>query len=280
VYRADLIAAKIRELIREGTLLVCLTGTSIGQVNGLAVADLGDYVFGWPTRITASVGLGTAGIVNIERESRLSGKTFDKGMLILEGYLRNTCARDYPLSLSASLAMEQSYGGVDGDSASVAELLGLLSAIAGIPLRQDIAVTGSVNQQGQIQPIGAVNEKIEGFFDVCRETGLTGSQGVCIPEPNVKNLVLRPDVIAAVERGEFHVWAIKQIDEGIELLSGVRAGSPGEADSFHGRVEARIREMAERFKAQRVEQREDRVLPVERAPEVPRDPRPPLPGQR
>ena len=280
VYRADLIAAKIRELIREGTLLVSLQGTSIGQVNGLAVADLGDYVFGWPTRITASVGLGTSGIVNIERESRLSGKTFDKGVLILEGYLRNTYARDYPLSLSASLAMEQSYGGVDGDSASVAELLSLLSAIVGISLRQDIAVTGSVNQQGQIQPIGAVNEKIEGFFDVCRETGLTRCQGICIPDSNIKNLVLRPDVIAAVERGEFHVWAIKLIDEGIELFSGIRAGSPGEADSFHGRVETRIREMAERLKAQRVEQRDERVLSVERAPEVPRDPRPPLPGQR
>jgi ATP-dependent Lon protease len=278
VYRADLIAAKIRELIREGTLLVSLEEVSVGQVNGLAVADLGDYVFGWPTRITASVGLGNAGIVNIERESRLSGKTFDKGILILEGFLRNTYARDYPLSLCAGLAMEQSYGGVDGDSASVAELLCLLSAIAGIPLRQDIAVTGSVNQRGQIQPIGAVNEKIEGFFDVCREIGLSGTQGVCIPEPNVKNLVLRPDVISAVERGEFHVWATKHIDEGIELLSGLPAGTIDEKNSFHGRVESRIREMAERLKAEKVEQREAQLLAVERPPEVPHDPRPPLPG--
>jgi ATP-dependent Lon protease len=279
VYRSNLVSAKIRELIREGTLLVSLDGTSIGQVNGLAVADLGDYVFGWPTRITTSVGLGTSGIVNIERESRLSGKTFDKGVLILEGYLRNTYARDYPLSLSASLAMEQSYGGVDGDSASVAELLSLLSAIAGIPLRQDIAVTGSVNQQGQIQPIGAVNEKIEGFFDVCRESGLTGSHGVCIPEPNVNNLVLRPDVIAAVECGQFHVWAIKHIDEGIELISGLPAGNISEKDSFHGRIENRIRAMASRLKAEKVERREAHVLAVERGPEAPHDPRPPLPGR-
>jgi predicted ATP-dependent protease len=279
IYRSDLIAAKIREFIREGTLLVSLEQTSVGQVNGLAVADLGDYVFGWPTRITASVGLGTAGIVNIERESRLSGKTYDKGILILDGFLRNTYAHDYPLSLCASLAMEQSYGGVDGDSASVAELLCLLSAIAGIPLRQDIAVTGSVNQRGQIQPIGAVNEKIEGFFDVCREFGLSGTQGVCIPEPNVKNLILRPDVIAAVERGEFHVWAIKHIDEGIELLSGLPAGMIDDRNSFHGRVESRNREMAQRLKAEKAEPKEGRMLAVEQAPEPFRDPRPPPPGR-
>jgi predicted ATP-dependent protease len=278
-YRADLIAAKIRELIREGTLLVSLEEVSVGQVNGLAVADLGDYVFGWPTRITASVGLGSSGIVNIERESRLSGKTYDKGILILDGFLRNTYAHDYPLSLCASLAMEQSYGGVDGDSASVAELLCLLSAIAGIPLRQDIAVTGSVNQRGQIQPIGAVNEKIEGFFDVCRETGLSGTQGVCIPEPNVKNLVLRPDVIVAVERGEFHIWAIMHIDDGIELLSGLPAGTIDDKNSFHGRAESRIREMAERLKSEKAESREGRMLAIERMPEAPHDPRPPLPGR-
>jgi len=280
VYRANLIAAKIRELIREGTLLVSLQQASVGQVNGLAVADLGDYVFGWPTRITASVGLGTAGIVNIERESRLSGKTFDKGMLILEGFLRNTYARNYPLALCASLAMEQSYGGVDGDSASVAELLCLLSAVAGIPLRQDVAVTGSVNQRGEVQPIGAVNEKIEGFFDVCREAGLTGTQGVCIPEPNVKNLIIRPDVMAAVQRGEFHVWAIKHIDEGAELLSGLPAGSIEDGSSFHGRVESRLREMSERLKSDQHLPDEGRVLALERTPEPPHDPRPPLPGRQ
>ena len=279
VYRADLIAAKIRELIRDGTLLVSLGETCIGQINGLAVADLGDYIFGWPTRITASVGPGTAGIVNIERESRLSGKTFDKGMLILEGFLRNTYAHDYPLSLFAGLAMEQSYGGVDGDSATVAELLCLLSAIAGIPLRQDIAVTGSVNQRGDVQPIGAVNEKIEGFFDVCRETGLSGTQGVCIPHSNVKNLVLRPDVMEAVEQQQFHIWSIRHISDGMELLSGIPAGSVTEKNSFHGRVECRIREMAERLKSEKVEQRERLVPAGEQRPAVPQDPRPPLPGR-
>lgn len=280
VYRADLIAGKIRELIGEGTLLVSLAESSVGQVNGLAVADLGDYVFGWPTRITASVGPGTAGIVNIERESRLSGKTFDKGILILEGFLRNTYARDYPLSVFASLAMEQSYGGIDGDSATAAELLCLLSAMGNIPLRQDIAVTGSVNQHGEVQPIGAVNEKIEGFFDVCRETGFSGTQGVCIPESNVKNLVLRLDVMQAVEQRRFHVWSIKHINEGIELLTGIPAGSVVERDSFHGRVETCIREMANSLRNDKGEQRE-RLLPThEQPPQVPQDPRPSLPGRR
>jgi ATP-dependent Lon protease len=279
VYRSDLVAEKIREFIREGTLLVLLKDSSIGQVNALAAADLGDYVFGWPTRITASVGLGSAGIVNIERESRLSGKTFDKGVLILEGYVRNTYARDYPLALSASLAMEQSYGGVDGDSATLAELLCLLSAIASIPLRQDIAVTGSVNQRGQIQPIGAVNEKIEGFFDVCRETGLTGTQGVCIPQSNVKNLVLRPDVIEAVERREFHIWTIQHVDEGIELFSGIPAGSPTDKESFHGRVDRCVREMVDLLKAGKADPRDRVVSTVERQPESSPDPRPPHPGR-
>jgi ATP-dependent Lon protease len=277
VYRADLIAAKIRELIREGTLLVKLEDSCTGQVNGLAVADLGDYVFGWPTRITASVGLGTTGIVNIERESRLSGKTFDKGMLILEGFLRNTYARDYPLSILASLAMEQSYGGIDGDSATVAELLCLLSALADIPLRQDIAVTGSVNQRGEVQAIGAVNEKIEGFFDICREIGLSGSQGVCIPEANVKNLVLREDVIDAVARKQFRIFAIKHIDEGIQLLCGIPAGTVADGESIHGRVEKRLREMADRLKSAKSEQ--PARLAVERPSEPLHDPRPPLPGR-
>ena len=170
--------------------------------------------------------------------------------------------------------------GVPSDSASVAELLCLLSALAGVPLRQDIAVTGSVNQRGQIQPIGAVNEKIEGYFDTCRELGLTGSQGVCIPEANLINLVLRPDVVAAVEQSRFHVWAIKHIDEGLELLTGLSAGSIADESSFHGRVESRLRAMASQLKAERVEHREERVQTVEHGPEAPRDPRPPLPGQR
>ncbi len=280
IYRSDLIAAKIRELIAEGTLLIDLSSSVVGQVNGLAVADLGDFSFGWPARITASVGIGTAGVVNIERESRLSGRTFDKGLLILEGFLRNTYSRELPLALSASLAMEQSYGGVDGDSASAAELVGLLSAVAGVPLRQDVAVTGSINQHGQIQPIGAVNEKIEGFFDVCRHAGLTGTQGVCIPEGNVKNLVLRQDVADAVAAGKFHVWAMGHIDHAIELLSGIPSGSVDRADSFHGRVQERLRQMERRLKPPPAAAREKEVASGEQAPEPPRDPRPPLPGRR
>jgi ATP-dependent Lon protease len=279
IYRSDLIAAKIRALIEEGTLLVDLTKTAVGQVNGLTVADLGDFAFGWPARITASVGIGTAGVVNIERESRLSGRTFDKGLLILEGYLRNTYARNVPLAVSASLAMEQSYGGIDGDSASAAELIGLLSAIADIPLRQDIAVTGSLNQHGRIQPIGAVNEKIEGFFDVCRQAGLTGSQGVCIPEANITNLVLRSDVISSVEAGQYHIWAVRHIDEAIELLSGLPAGNIDNADTVHGRVHLRLREMERRLKPASTAPRDKEVSSGEQAPEPPRDPRPPLPGQ-
>ena len=186
VYRRDRIAEKIRELIRDGIILISTEKTAIGQINGLAVLDLGDYMFGKPSRLTASVGIGTEGVINIEREAKLSGSTHDKGVLILAGFIRNVYGKDKPLALSASLCFEQSYGGVDGDSASSPELFVLLSALADLPIRQDIAVTGSVNQWGQIQAIGAVNEKIEGFYDVCREVGLTGSQGVCIPAANIE----------------------------------------------------------------------------------------------
>jgi predicted ATP-dependent protease len=175
--------------------------------------------------------------------------------------------------------MEQSYGGIDGDSASAAELLGLVSAIAGIPLRQDVAVTGSINQRGDIQPIGAVNEKIEGFFDVCRQSGLTGAQGVCIPEANVRNLVLRQDVIGAVEAGQFHIWAVKHIDDAMELVSGIPAGSADEPSSVHGRVAERLRQMERRLKPPLAAPREKDVTSGEQAPVPPRDPRPPLPGQ-
>lgn len=279
VYRSNLVCARIRELIADGTLLISLGPPVEGQVNGLAVADLGDYSFGWPTRVTASVGIGSAGLINIERESRLSGRTFDKGVLILEGYLRNTYARSRPLALSASLTLEQSYGGIDGDSASAAELLCLLSAVAGVPLRQDIAVTGSVNQWGQIQAIGGANEKIEGFFDVCRQQALTGKQGVCIPAANVRNLVLRHDVVEAVECGQFHVWCIEHIDQGIELLAETPAGSPLEAGSFHGRVDQRLRDMADALKGQMATASSRETAAPERAPTTPPDPRPPLPGR-
>lgn len=278
VFRSDLVVAKIRELIREGTLLIDVAGRAIGQINGLAVADLGDYAFGWPARLTAGIGLGMSGVINIERESGLSGETFDKGVLIIEGYLRNTYAREQPLSLTASLAMEQSYGGVEGDSASVAELLCLLSAIGQIPVRQDIAVTGSLNQRGRIQAIGGINEKVEGFFDVCRELGMTGSQGVCLPTANILNLALRPDVIDAVRSGQFHLWPVASVDEAIELLSGNLAGDVRQEESFHGQVMARHREMSDAMKSRLPIPEQKVVRPDAGAPDSP-DPRPPLPGR-
>lgn len=245
VYRSGRIAEKIRELIEEGTLLVDTEGSRIGQINGLAIINLGDYAFGKPNRVTASVGLGTEGLVNIEREAKLSGSTHDKGVLILSGFLRNTYGRHTPVTLSASICFEQNYGGVDGDSASSTELFALLSNLAEVPIRQDIAVTGSVNQWGQIQAIGGVNEKVEGFYDVCRQIGLTGTQGVCIPQSNVKNLVLREDVRQAIADGRFHIYPIHTIDEGLELLTGFKAGMPEIKGSLHGRIADRLRAMAE-----------------------------------
>ncbi|MBI1314877.1 AAA family ATPase [bacterium] len=277
VFRSNRVAEKIRELIVDGTLLFNLRDRSVGQINGLAVADLGDYAFGRPTRITASVGIGAAGIVNIERESHLSGQTFDKGVLILEGYLRNRYAQNHPLALSASLAMEQSYGGIDGDSASAAELLALLSALAEIPLRQDIAITGSIDQWGAIQAIGGVNEKVEGFFDACRETGLTGTQGVCLPKSNVRNLVLRPDVLQAIADEQFHLWAISDIDDAIELLTGVPAGDTETSDTFHYAVADRLAVMIDILKEQPLQ-----TMPLIWTPDMPtlpEDPRPPMPGE-
>lgn len=239
-FRWNRIEEKVRRLIEEGTLLVSVEGTRVGQVNGLAVLSLGEYSFGRPSRVTASVGVGSAGIVNIERESRLSGSTHDKGVLILAGYLRNRFGRERPLTFSASLAFEQSYSGIDGDSASSTELYALLSRLGGLPLRQDLAVTGSVNQLGEVQAIGGVNEKIEGFYRVCKALGLTGKQGVLIPEANVRHLVLHPEVVEAVSAGRFHIYPIRTIDEGMELLTGVRAGEPGSAGTVNGMVDAAL----------------------------------------
>jgi len=224
IYRSNLIEEKIQEMIDRGTLLIDVEGDVVGQVNGLAVYSLGDYMFGKPTRITASTSMGRAGIINIEREADLSGSTHNKGMLILSGYLRKKYAQDKPLTMSASIAFEQSYGGVDGDSASSTEIYALLSSLSEVPIRQDVAVTGSVNQKGEVQAIGGVNHKIEGFFDCCRAKGLTGKQGVMIPESNVKDLMLRKDVVEAVKKGKFHIHAVKTIDEGIEILTGKEAG--------------------------------------------------------
>jgi lon-related putative ATP-dependent protease len=232
INRVSQIEEKIQELIDDGTIMIDTDDKVVGQVNGLSVYDMGEYAFGKPSRITAKTSMGRSGIINIEREAKLSGRTHDKGVLILEGYFRGKYAQTKPLTMSASIAFEQSYGGVDGDSASSTEIYAILSSLSELPLRQDIAVTGSVNQKGEIQPIGGVNHKIEGFYDVCRARGLTGMQGVMIPQLNVPELILRKDVVKAVAEGKFHIWPVKTIDEGIELLTGVPAGVIDEKGSY------------------------------------------------
>jgi ATP-dependent Lon protease len=224
IYRVNLIEEKIQEMIEEGTILIDSDGKEVGQVNGLSVYSLGDHSFGRPSRITAKTSMGKAGIINIEREVEMSGPIHNKGVYILAGYLRDKYAQDKPITMSASICFEQSYSGVEGDSASSTELYALLSSLSGLPLRQDIAVTGSVNQKGEIQPIGGVNEKIEGFFDVCKAKGMTGKQGVMIPHLNVGDLMLRKDVIQTVKEGKFHIYPVKTIEQGVEILTGTEAG--------------------------------------------------------
>lgn len=224
IYRSNQIEERIQEMIDRGSIFVDTDGEVVGQVNGLAVYSMGDYAFGKPTRITAVTSLGKEGIINIEREADMSGPTHNKGMLILSGFLRSRFAQNKPMSLAASIAFEQSYGGIDGDSASSTELYALLSSLAEKPIRQYVAVTGSVNQYGEVQPIGGVNQKVEGFYLCCKNAGLTGKQGVMIPYPNIKDLMLRDEVVQAVDDGKFHIWAVKTIDEGIEILTGVKAG--------------------------------------------------------
>jgi predicted ATP-dependent protease len=253
-YRSDRVRERIQEQILRGNLLIETDGAEIGQVNGLSVAELGGFRFGQPSRITARVRLGRGQVVDIEREVKLSGPLHSKGVLILSGFLGARYAAERPLSLSASLVFEQNYSGVEGDSASSAELYALLSAIAQVPVKQSLAITGSVDQRGEIQVIGGVNEKIEGFFDVCRLRGLTGEQGVLIPASNVQHLMLRQDVIEAVEKGEFHVYPVKTVDEGIELLTGLPAGEPDESGSYpegtlNGMVELRLAELAEKLRS-------------------------------
>jgi len=250
------------EQIRRGTLLIDVSGQVVGQVNGLTVMQRGDYRFGSPRRITARVFMGQKGVLHIEREVAMSGQIHDKGLLTLIGYLGDRFGQDKPLTFSASIAFEQSYLPIDGDSASVAELIALLSALADVPVKQSIAVTGSVNQRGEIQPIGGVNEKVEGFFRVCAELGLTGRQGVVIPRQNLHNLMLDDDVVAAVEQGRFHVWATDTIEEAIEILTGLSAGerdaggrfAPG---SLFDRVDSRIRQLARQYAAWRNGAHED-----------------------
>jgi lon-related putative ATP-dependent protease len=252
-YRSDRLRERIQEEILRGNLLVETDGAEVGQVNGLSVSELGGFRFGQPSRITARVRLGRGQVVDIEREVEMSGPIHSKGVLILSGFLGARYAAERPLSLSASLVFEQNYSGVEGDSASSAELYALLSAIAQVPVKQSLAVTGSVDQRGEIQVIGGVNEKIEGFFDVCRARGLTGEQGVLIPASNVQHLMLRQDVVEAVEKGEFHVYPVKTVDEGIELLTGVPAGEPDESGSYpeetlNGMVERRLAELGKKLR--------------------------------
>ncbi len=242
IQRRDRIRDRSFEQIKRGTIAVDVKGGAVGQVNGLSVLQMRDFSFGQPSRITARVRMGRGEIVDIERQVELGGPLHSKGVLILSGYLGEKFARDYPLALAASLVFEQSYGGVDGDSASSAELYALLSALSGLPINQSFAVTGSVNQKGHVQAIGGVNEKIEGFFDVCRDRGLTGEQGVLIPATNVPHLMLREDVVEAVRGGRFSVHPIKTIDQGIELLTGTPAGrARKDGDYPEGTVNQRVK---------------------------------------
>jgi len=277
ILRLNFIEEEIRRLIRNGTLVVQIEGKRVGQINGLAVLDVGGYAFGRPSRVTATVALGQAGLVNIEREARLSGATHDKGVMILSGFLRQRFGQQHPLAMTASVCFEQSYSGVEGDSASSTELYALLSALSGVALRQDLAVTGSVDQHGVVQAIGGANEKIEGFYRVCKAIGLTGTQGVLVPSSNIRNLVLDPETVAAVEAGSFHIYPIDDIDHGIELLTGMRAGKIDEPGTINYLVARRLERMATILRA-RPPARETRVI-EERAgePSPPKPPSPPVP---
>lgn len=248
-YRNDRLRTKLQELIERDALLIDVTGRRVGQINGLTVISLGSFSFGRPARITATTRLGEGEVIDIEREAELGGAIHSKGVMILSNFLAARYARIQPLSIAASLVFEQSYGPVEGDSASLAELCALLSSLADLPVRQELAVTGSINQHGQVQPIGGVNEKIEGFFDICQRKGLTGNQGVIIPYANLQNLMLRQDVVAAAAEGKFHVYAVKSVDEALELLLETPAGERGEDGSFppetvNGRVERQLAQFA------------------------------------
>ena len=262
VYRNSMMEDRLRELAAEGTLIVDTDGELVGQVNGLAVYDGGDYSFGKPSRITASVYVGRGGVMNIERQTKMSGKIHDKAVLILSNYLGKKFAVKAPISFTASLTFEQLYGMVEGDSATCAELYALLSAISGVALRQGIAITGSMDQNGSVQPVGGVNQKVEGFFDLCRFRGLDGTHGVIIPGRNRKNLLLKEEVVEAVRDGKFHIWAIDRVEEGIGILTGIPAGDVvlDEAypeGSFYRMVENRLDELRRRAKGSHEEQKKE-----------------------
>jgi len=253
VYRSKLIQEKIQEMIKRGFFLIDTVQEKVGQVNGLSVMGMGDFAFGNPSRVTASIGVGREGVIDIEREAKMGGPIHTKGVLILSGYLNDKYIRDKPLSLSARLVFEQNYEGVEGDSASSTELYSILSALSGRPIKQNIAVTGSVNQKGEVQAIGGVNEKIEGFFEVCKLQGLTGQQGVMIPESNVQNLMLKEEVLEAVKEGNFNIYSVKTIDEGIEFLTGTKAGElradgTFEEGTINYLVNKQLTEMADKLK--------------------------------
>ncbi|HLE24527.1 MAG TPA: Lon-insertion domain-containing protein, partial [Thermodesulfobacteriota bacterium] len=253
IFRSNMIEEKIQEMIEKNMILVDTQGEVIGQINGLAVYDLGDYAFGRPSRITCETFMGLEGVVNIERKANLSGNIHNKGVLILTGYIGAKYAQNKPLSLSASLCFEQSYEMVEGDSASAAELIALISSLSGVPIKQGFAITGSVNQKGQIQPIGGVNEKIEGFYHVCKAKDLTGEQSVIIPHQNVRNLMLKKEVVEAIREGKFHLYPVEKIDQAIELLTGMEAGERGPDGKFkkgtvNYLVDKRLREFTEEFK--------------------------------
>jgi predicted ATP-dependent protease len=253
IYRSNRAEERIQELIDEGSIRVDVAGEVAGQVNGLSVMSLGDYQFGKPSRITVRTYTGRSGVVSLDREAKLSGRIYDKGLLTLSGYLGGKYALSAPLSLSASISFEQLYEEIEGDSASSTELYALLSSLSQLPLKQGIAVTGSVDQQGNIQPIGGANEKIEGFFLTCKHKGLSGEQGVLLPEQNVVNLMLREEVRQAVADGKFHIYPVRTIDEGIEILTGTPAGELQDdgsypEDSVHGLVLARLEEIAANLK--------------------------------
>lgn len=239
VYRSNRVEEKLFSMIERGEILVQTEGTAVGQINGLSVLDVGDYIFGQPSRITARTYLGDEGVINIEREAKMSGHIHDKAVMILTGFLGERYAREMPLTISASIAFEQNYGGIEGDSATCAELIALLSSIAGIPIRQDLAITGSLNQHGHVQPVGGTTYKIEGFYHACKIKGLTGTQGVVVPCQNIDNLMLKPEVVDAVEQCKFHIYSAETIDDAIEIMTGVPA------EEFHKKVKQSLKKMAE-----------------------------------
>ncbi len=263
ILRTNRIEERLREMILEGTIIVDITGERVGQINGLAVLDLGDYSFGKPARITARTYAGKAGVVNIERETKMSGRIHEKAILIITHYLGSRYAINKPISLSASIAFEQLYDIVEGDSASCAELYALLSSIGGVPLKQGLAVTGSMDQNGEVQPVGGINEKIEGFFDLCRLRGLDGSQGVIIPTRNVKNLMLKKDVAEAVKEGKFFIYPIQRVEEGLEIITGMQVGGLREDGTYpegtiNYLVVKRLTEISEAVKEKKEEEKEEK----------------------